>query len=216
MVLEVSMMVAIALLAVVAAYLGVMVSRLSERIAHVYEETQSLIAVSFRVVDEELATVVAHLKNPEKSRRINQRYAVEIPARVEQEQRVYVGSIRNISANGLFFETDLAATLSGVISVLLPDPVSGQEVRISGRVVHTLSREKAAERGVKPGVGVEVTDDPSRVLSQTILHASMKAQGLSGAELPIVPVHQGKPGQQARAALLPLRNPLHELQPSAS
>jgi uncharacterized protein (TIGR02266 family) len=85
--------------------------------------------------------------------RVNARFAVRF-ATVQDFVLEYAA---NISAGGVFVQTDDPPQLETVVKVEMELPGSGP-VQARGRVVHRVSKEEAAQRGTTPGMGVQFVD----------------------------------------------------------
>jgi type IV pilus assembly protein PilZ len=64
----------------------------------------------------------------------------------------------NISAGGVFVQTENPPELHSVVTVTLELPDGGRPVEAKGLVVHRVSREDAKKRGTPPGAGVQFVD----------------------------------------------------------
>ena len=87
-------------------------------------------------------------------RRATPRYAARFAVRfgtVDEFRREYA---TNISAGGLFIRTENAPELNAVVTVSLELP-GGSPVEGKALVVHRVTCDEAAQRGVEPGVGVQ-------------------------------------------------------------
>jgi uncharacterized protein (TIGR02266 family) len=85
--------------------------------------------------------------------RVNARFEVRF-ATVQDFVLQYAA---NISAGGVFVQTDDPPLLETVVKVEMDLPGSGP-VQASGRVVHRVSKEDASLRGTPPGMGVQFVD----------------------------------------------------------
>lgn len=86
--------------------------------------------------------------------RFNARFAVRF-ATVQDFVLEYAA---NISAGGVFVQTDNPPPLKSVIQVEMELPGGGGPVPASGIVVHRVTKQEAEKRGTLPGVGVQFMD----------------------------------------------------------
>ena len=64
----------------------------------------------------------------------------------------------NISAGGVFVQTDNPPELHAVVTVTMELPDGGKPVEAKGLVVHRVSRDEAKKRGTPAGAGVQFVD----------------------------------------------------------
>jgi uncharacterized protein (TIGR02266 family) len=86
--------------------------------------------------------------------RVNARFAVRF-ATVQDFVLEYAA---NISAGGVFVQTDDPPPLGAVVKVEMELPGSDAPVRARGRVVHRVSKEDAKKRGTAQGMGVQFVE----------------------------------------------------------
>jgi uncharacterized protein (TIGR02266 family) len=106
-----------------------------------------------------------------KNRRTFPRYRARFAVRFQTVQDFVLEYAANISAGGVFVVTDFPPDMDSVITVVLELPDGGAPVTCKAQVVHRVSKEQAAERGVQAGAGVQFVeaDDAFRErIDQTI------------------------------------------------
>ncbi len=106
-----------------------------------------------------------------KNRRTFPRYRARFAVRFQSVQDFVLEYAANISAGGVFVGTDFPPEMDSVITVVLELPDGGPPVTCKAQVVHRVSKEQAAERGVEAGAGVQFVeaDDTFRErIDQTI------------------------------------------------
>lgn len=104
-------------------------------------------------------------------RRKDSRVEATIEVRYKSVKDFLIEYSRNISRGGIFLTTPEPLPEGSKLRLVFYLPDSSKEINIIGKVIHSLTREKAMLRGQEPGMGIEFIDfSPSskREISQYI------------------------------------------------
>jgi uncharacterized protein (TIGR02266 family) len=91
-------------------------------------------------------------------RRAFPRYNARFAVRFSSVQEFVLEYAANISAGGLFVQTDNPPPLKTVVRVEMELPGGGGPVPARGLVVHRVTKEEAQKRGTSAGVGLQFID----------------------------------------------------------
>jgi uncharacterized protein (TIGR02266 family) len=91
-------------------------------------------------------------------RRTFPRYNARFAVRFASVQEFVLEYAANISAGGVFVQTDSPPPLQTVVRVVMELPGGGPPVPARCLVVHRVTREEAAAQGKVPGMGVQFVD----------------------------------------------------------
>lgn len=111
-------------------------------------------------------------------RRAFPRYNARFAVRFATVQEFVLEYAANISAGGLFVQTDNPPPLKTVVRVEMELPGGGPPVPARGLVVHRVTKEEARKRGTTPGVGLQFVgaDDGFRSRIDAAIEHILKEQ----------------------------------------
>ncbi|TMA26769.1 MAG: TIGR02266 family protein [Deltaproteobacteria bacterium] len=114
-----------------------------------------------------------NLQPAEDPRRAFPRVSARFAVRFATVQDFVLEYAANISAGGLFVETEDPPPLQSVVKVEMQLPGTSAPVQARGRVVHRVTKEQARKSGTSPGMGVqfvEATDEFREKIDAAIEH----------------------------------------------
>jgi uncharacterized protein (TIGR02266 family) len=98
------------------------------------------------------------LQPAEDPRRAFPRVTARFAVRFTTFQDFVLEYAANISAGGVFVNSEDPPLLETIVKVVMDLPGISEPVHARGRVVHRVSKEEAAKRGVQAGMGVQFVD----------------------------------------------------------
>jgi type IV pilus assembly protein PilZ len=120
-------------------------------------EIVEVIARRERASDAKPIGAMAVQPDPE-PRRAFPRYNARFAVRFSSVQEFVLEYAANISAGGLFVQTDNPPPLKTTVRVEMELPGGGPPVPAKGLVVHRVTKEDAQKRGTAAGVGLQFVD----------------------------------------------------------
>ncbi len=91
-------------------------------------------------------------------RRIRPRIIATVEVRYKSVKDFLIEYSRDLSKGGIFLTTPDPLPEGSEIRLLLYLPDSSKEVKVLGKVIHTINSEGGRQRGQEPGMGIEFID----------------------------------------------------------